>query len=69
MISPFIFIRDGLLSKPYRKSCFLALPGDTDAKLTAQSSGMINFEFNKRPTHVDAFITDYVRRHSVSISP
>jgi hypothetical protein len=54
-MSPFILIQGGQLNKVQLPS----LPGDNNASLTVQTGDPISFHFNKHPTKVDAFITDY----------
>lgn len=55
IMSPFISVQGGQLNKVQLPS----LPGDNNASLTLQTGKPISFHFNKRPTKVDAFITDY----------
>ncbi len=55
IMSPFVSVQGGQLNKVQLPS----LPGDNNASLTVQTGDPINFHFNKHPTKVDAFITDY----------
>jgi F5/8 type C domain-containing protein len=55
IMSPFVSVQGGQLNKVQLPS----LPGDNNASLTVQTGDPISFHFNKHPTKVDAFITDY----------